>query len=534
MENRWREDGFWPDVLVGDYIAAQAARHAETLTVFYDLIGEPELVSNRERFEDAQLAVNALDAAGLCKGDVVAIQLTASRITASLYHACLSKGLVVLPIVTIYGEDEVAFILEQAQARIFFSHDRLRSADYLSNLKRYRRIETLEHVVVVGQSAPAHATLWHEFIAGERQQHKKGAAGAEIVPDDACLIVYTSGTTSKPKGVIHSHNTLLAEWTRPSFQIGGPHLCCFPMGHYTGFSFLMRPLVCGTASIFMDRWDAATAARLIAQYSVTDCGGTPYFLLTLLKSAQEHGINIRSLKNFPMGGTGITSEHIRMADQAGFTAGRVYGSTEHPTVTYTWNEMTFSDRATTDGKIEEGNEVRVVNRDLQDLDTGAEGEIVTRGPELFRGYVDSTLNTTAFLEGRWFRTGDLGRLDCNGCLTITGRIKDIIIRGGENISALEIEEYINGVNGVQEVAVVGLPDELLGEKVAAFVIANPNTKLSAQGVINALASKGIARQKIPVQITFVDDFPRTPSGKVKKDELRNVANDIRNTEIAKT
>lgn len=521
LADHWRREGWWRDVLVGEHMAEASGKHGDTYTVFCSGDAQ-ERVSNLERFADARATENALRAHGLKTGDVVAVQLTASRITASIYHACLNMGLVVLPIVTIYGQDEVYFILEQSGARLFFCHDVLRSTDYRERVPGYRKIKTLAGVVMVGGEACVGAMSWATFMDTSRRVSDVAPAVVERPgADDVCLIVYTSGTTSRPKGVLHTHNTLMAEWRRESFAIRGPHLCCFPMGHYTGFSFLMRPLVTGTSSVFMDRWDPDVAASLIEQYRITDCGGTPYFLITLLDAARKRNVDISSLESFPMGGTGITEEHIRMADRAGFVAGRVYGSTEHPTVTYTWSAMHFSQRGSTDGKIESGNEVKILDHHMNDLPLGCEGEVVTRGPELFVGYMDGALNRDAFVGDGWFRTGDLGRLDGNGCLTITGRIKDIIIRGGENISALEVEGYINEVAGVDEVAVVGMSDALLGEQVIAYVHTDEGASIDASTIMESLKRRGIAKQKIPVEVFFVKEFPRTPSGKIKKHELRD-------------
>lgn len=519
LSDQWRREGYWKDTPVSDYLTQGAARYPDAYTIFCSS-GTQERVSNEERMADAIATQQALQSLGVKRGDVVAVQLTASRATASIYHACLNLGAIVLPIVTIYGEEEVSFILEQSSARVLFTHSVLRSSNYLARIPRYRAIGTLARIVVLDDEVPDGAMTWKAFMTAASQPVGAPAADLESVHgDDTCLIVYTSGTTSRPKGVMHTHNTLMAEWSRESFGIQGPHLCCFPMGHYTGFSFLMRPLISGTSSIFMDRWDAELAARLIEQYRITDCGGTPYFLLTLLDAAHRADIDISSLENFPMGGTGITDEHVRLAAAAGFVAGRVYGSTEHPTVTYTWGVMDFGERGSTDGKVEDGNQVRIVDQAMNDLPDGMEGEILTRGPELFVGYLDRSVDSEAFVEGGWFRTGDLGSLR-NGCLTITGRMKDIIIRGGENISALEVEGYINEIPGIDEVAVIGAPDALLGEQVVAYVHATGDRHVDEASVIDSLHARGIAKQKIPIEVFFVKDFPRTPSGKIKKHELR--------------
>ena len=256
------------------------------------------------------------------------------------------------------------------------------------------------------------------------------------------MLLYTSGTTARPKGVQHSHNTIRSEWEIPFLPNDGPYLNPFPAGHIAGFNFMLRPIICGVPMVYLDRWDATVAAQLVERFRVTQSGGTPYFMHSLVDAAQRGGYDLSSIRAFSLGATGVTPELVRYADRFGWGAGRSYGLTEHSTVTRCDPGMPYEKRAYTDGQLQPGTEVRIVDPDGRDLGRGEQGEILTRGPELFMGYTDSRLDADCFVDDGWFRTGDLGHLDADGYLTITDRLKDIVIRGGENISSREVENVL--------------------------------------------------------------------------------------------
>jgi non-ribosomal peptide synthetase component E (peptide arylation enzyme) len=212
---------------------------------------------------------------------------------------------------------------------------------------------------------------------------------------------------------------------------------------------------------------------------------------------------------------------VKAADVLGFTSWRLYGMSEHTVVSNSDPGEAPEKRAYTDGKITARNQVRIVDDDGNDMPLGRQGEVCTLGPRLFVGYVDSSLDQACFLPGGWYKSGDIGRLDAEGYLTITDRKKDIIIRGGENISAKEIEDILGGMPGVIESAAVAMPDPVLTEKVCVFVMATPAAGISLESVSAYFRSLGITRQKIPERVILLEeDFPRTPSGKIKKADLR--------------
>jgi acyl-CoA synthetase (AMP-forming)/AMP-acid ligase II len=199
---------------------------------------------------------------------------------------------------------------------------------------------------------------------------------------------------------------------------------------------------------------------------------------------------------------------------------RCYGSSEHPTISSGTVDDPLAKRATTDGRVLGGSEVRLVDEYGDDVPEGAEGEIASRGGELFLGYTDTSLDRESFLPGRWYRTGDIGRLDGDGYLTITDRKKDIIIRGGENISSKEVEDVLTEHPSVLDAAAVGMPDERLGERVCAIVVLGEGAALDVEDVRAHFAAAGLARQKTPERIEIVAELPRTPAGKVQKFVLR--------------
>ncbi|HQR04408.1 MAG: AMP-binding protein [Proteobacteria bacterium] len=518
LQERWRSLGYYPDKTLSQALHEGVERYPDVESYYYSGDDENQLcrLSNRDIFQAGLGAASALRTLGIGPGDVVAVQLPTCHEAAILYQGIIHLGATVLPIVHMYGEAEVAFVLRQSRARMLVLPTRWRNTDYIPRYARFQSLPDLRHLVAVGPGVPSSCVDAKHLLATPAAEFVPHAAH----PDEIALLMYTSGTTSSPKGVQHTHNTLLWEWGRPAYNTQSLYLSCLPAGHYTGFSFMLRPSIYGAPTVFVDRWTPSFAARLIEKHRIGESGGTPIFLTTLLKAAQESGADLGSLKHFGMGGASITPSQVAEAAAAGFVAGRIYGSTEHPTVTWMTREDSPEKRGYTDGGVDEGNEVRIIDEQGNDLPVGSEGEIVTRGPELFVGYSDPALDLECFMPGGWFRTGDIGRLDRDNHLTITDRKKDIIIRGGENISSKEVEDVLADHPAVAEVAVVPMPDPVYGEKVCAYVVCRPGQALTLDEVKAHFLSAGVSKQKIPERLLLVEQFSRTPSGKVKKFELR--------------
>ena len=497
----------------------KAARDRPGTRLHFNLERGQMSTSTGELAAAGRRLARGLRALGLRSGDAFAVQLPTAPETAALYLAALEIGAVLVPIVHIYGPAEVGFILRQSRARFLAVPDRWRGIDFLERVEAIGALPDLERVIVLGERAAAGGiTLRNVEGLGSNAPALPPAAAPE--PDDVCLLLYTSGTTAAPKGVRHTHRTVGAEWLIPFIDGDGPYLTPFPAGHIAGFNFLLRPFVTGTEMVFMDRWDAPLAADLVQRHRVRLSGGTPFHLMGLLDAARQGGSDISSLASFSLGGTGVTHHHVELADRAGMAGSRAYGLTEHSTVSVGWRDMPFEQRAHTDGRLQPGSEVRIVDDAERDLPLGRDGDVLVRGPELSIGYTDAALNAQAFTADGWFRTGDIGRLDSAGCLSITDRKKDIVIRGGENISSQEVERVLATHPAVRDVAVVAMPDARYGEKVCAFVVPHHGWQLDLAHVQRHFAAAGVARQKTPESLFIVDDLPRTASGKVRKADLR--------------
>jgi acyl-CoA synthetase (AMP-forming)/AMP-acid ligase II len=295
----------------------------------------------------------------------------------------------------------------------------------------------------------------------------------------------------------------------------------FPAGHVAALMSLLRPLTSGGTTVMMDRWSARAAVELIEAHQVTVSAGTPFFLSTLLNEAQRSGRDISSLKGFLVGAATVPSSLVERADAAGIVSWRTYGSTEHPAISAGSPLDPADKRRGTDGRVAPGNEVRLIDESGADVGPGAEGEIMARGPKQFLGYQDAAVDSEAFVDATWFRTGDLARFDDDGYLVVTDRVKDIIIRGGENISAREVEEVLARHPGVHEVAVLAAPDDTWGEVVCAVVVAADAAGGPTLAELEAhAAASGLASHKAPARILLVAELPRTAAGKVRKRELR--------------
>jgi cyclohexanecarboxylate-CoA ligase len=277
----------------------------------------------------------------------------------------------------------------------------------------------------------------------------------------------------------------------------------------------------GTAVVFQDVWDAGRALDLIELEQCSfQVGATP-FLHAMTHHPGLADRDVTSLRVFGCGGADVSPQLVRQATQRlGCTVVRLYGSSEFPTVSGGVPSDPLDLRAETDGRIIGRAEVQVRSADGLVVSAGETGELHVRGPERFLGYQDRDASERAIDKDGWFRTGDLGTVDADGYLVIQGREKDIIIRGGENISCKEVEDLLLEHESVEDVAVVAMPDRVMVERVCAYVVPCGGNAPPAMDLVGFLQDANIARQKIPERFEFVSELPRTPSGKIKKFELR--------------
>ena len=503
---------------LADMLGRGATQHSNTPVVFHSSV-YPERLTISEIHARAAVAAANLHRLGIVAGDAVAVQLPNWPQTAVAYYAIAALGAVLIPIVSIYGPSEVGFILRQSGARALLLPARYRKIDAAADIPRLGATPSLEHVIVVGDEIPDRAIGWEELerpFAGYPEPSRRA--------DALAVVVYTSGTTADPKGVQHSHDSVLAELRYgPTPPIGVPgtiNLQPFPAGHTAGLAALFGPALHGYETILLDTFDAAACAELIERHRVTAMAGTPFMISAVLDAATANRNDISSLRHGVTGGAGVPPALIERADELGWRVGRCYGSTEQPSVTGSQSSEPLYKRAYTDGRVLGQNEMRIISLAGDPLPPGEEGEVACAGPEQFIAYTDPELNREAFTADGWFRTGDVGRIDAQGYLTITDRLKDIVIRGGENISSQEVENIVLGHPAVAEAAIVGMPDPRYGERVCAFVVLRDGATLDLEALRGHFAASGFARHKTPESLRIVPELPRTAAGKVKKAELR--------------
>lgn len=512
-------EGWWPDHSVGQRMADGLAAHKDL----------PFVIHSRTRpwngtfgavLDLARRTASGLIARGVRPGDVVTFQTPNWLEGAVTFYAAAFVGAVVAPIVHIYGSRETSYILDACRPSVHVSAARFGHQDFLANLDSMPEIPGMQ-LVVLDDAGPPGSIGFNRLLDADPIE-----SPVRVDPGTPALVGWTSGTTASPKGVVHSHQTVCAEIA----QLGAtsppterPSLMANPISHAIGMlGALLIPVDRGKPVHLVDQWDPGAVLDLIDSEDLSAGGGAPYFLTSLLDDPRCGPEHLERLHFQGMGGAPVPRAVMERATEIGLTIYSMYGSTEHPSIT----GCTFADplekRLSTDGRPLPGCDIKLVDPEGREVAPGEPGQILSRGPECFLGYTDASLTAKVFDVDGWYHTGDIGVLDPDGYLSITDRISDVIIRGGENISAAEVEEVLMTLAGVAEVAVVAAPDTRMGEHAAAFfrmVDGRPAPDLPE--LRHYLEVAGVARQKWPEELIAVDEFPRTSSGKVQKYVLRD-------------
>ncbi|HXZ61629.1 MAG TPA: AMP-binding protein [Acidimicrobiales bacterium] len=515
---RFAAEGWWPDHSVGQRMADGLAGHRDLPFVIHSRT-RPWNGTFGEVLDLARRAASGLVARGVRPGDVVTFQTPNWLEGAITFYAAAFVGAVVAPIVHIYGSRETSYILAECRPRVHVTAARYGHQDFLANLASTPEVPGMQLVVLDGPG-PAGSVDFKELLTAEPIE-----SPASVDPGTPALVGWTSGTTARPKGVVHSHHTVCAEIA----QLGAtsppterPSLIANPISHAIGMlGALLIPVDRGKPVHLVDQWEPGEVLDLISSENLSAGGGAPYFLTSLLDHPRCGAEHLERLHFQGMGGAPVPRAVMERATEIGLNIYSMYGSTEHPSITGCTHSDPLDKRLSTDGRPLPGCEIKLVDPAGREVERGEPGEILSRGPECFLGYTDASLTARVFDEDGWYHTGDIGVLDPEGYLSITDRISDVIIRGGENISAAEVEEVLMTLAGVAEVAVVAAPDARMGEHAAAFVrMGGGRPAPELPELRRHLEAAGVARQKWPEELLPVDDFPRTSSGKVQKYMLR--------------
>lgn len=496
---------------------ADAVRQVPSAAIVIHSEQRPARTTLAQIVDQGRFLARRLADRGIGPGDTVAVQLPgwAEWLVAAV--AVAHVGAILLPIVSIYGWGELDFIVRESRARLIITPDRWRGAVHADVLAACAEdVAGTPHLIVGAASGAAMA--WDDLVT---PCDVRPAAARRS--EDQAMLIYTSGSSGRPKGVRHTHGGLLAELATVAWSqrdVAEPVvLSPWPPGHIAGALTMLRFLVSGVPLVSMDRWAAAAATELIERERVTCMSCLPLHLAAILDVAEHEHRDISSLRHCPVGAAPVPAALIDRCEAMGLAVYHAYGSTEHPTISLGSPGDPLDKRLSTEGRLCPGVELRIVDDHRCDAPPGMSGEIAVRGPEQFAGYLDPALDGAAHLDGGWFLTGDLGRLDDDGFLVIVDRKKDIVIRGGENISSREVEELLMDVPGISAAAVIGAPHAVLGEIVSACVEISGGS-VTIEDIARYFARRGVAVQKVPEALTIYRQLPRNAVGKIDKVALK--------------
>jgi len=520
-----KANGIWPDRVVTDYFDRWVAEKPDATAViaFREQDATTTRYTWRELARAAAAIARSLSALGVAKGDVVSFQLPNWWQFVAIHLACVRIGAVSNPLMPIYRHRELSFMVAHAESKVLIAPARFRGFDHGAlALALKRELPTLRHVFLVG--GEGECSFEDSLLAGT--QGGTIEPRAKCGPNDIVQLLYTSGTTGEPKGAMHTSNTLIG--TTLTFagrmQLGAADVIFMPspLAHQIGFEYgLLVSALLGAPLLLMDVWNPARAVELMETHGATYMFAATPFLADLAGFPNVEARALDAFRLFVASGAPIPPVLVRLAQErlrANIVAG--WGMTECGIVTTT--SLSGHKVHESDGFPLPGEEVRIVDEQGTEVLRQQEGTLKVRGAALFVGYLKRPHLYDVDAEG-WFDTGDIARMDLEGYIRICGRKKDIIIRGGENIPVVQVESATYKMPQVAEVAIVAMPDLRLGERACAFVVLRPGARLTMKDMRAFLEDEGIAKQFWPERIEILDQMPRTPTGKIQKFALREIA-----------
>lgn len=518
----YRQQGLWGDASLADYWQ-QTARAMPDKIAVVDNHGASYTYSALDHA--ASCLVNWMLAKGIESGDRIAFQLPGWCEFTVIYLACLKIGAVSVPLLPSWREAELVWVLNKCQAKMFFAptlFKQTRPVDLILPLQN--QLPQLQQIVGVDKLAPATSSLSLSQIIADNTPL---TTAITTHGDELAAVLFTSGTEGLPKGVMLTHNNILASerayCARLNLTWQDVFMMPAPLGHATGFLHgVTAPFLIGARSVLLDIFTPDACLALLEQQRCTCMLGATPFVYDLLNLLEKQPADLSALRFFLCGGTTIPKKVARECQQRGIKLLSVYGSTESSPHAVVNLDDPLSRFMHTDGYAAAGVEIKVVDDARKTLPPGCEGEEASRGPNVFMGYFDEPeLTARALDEEGWYYSGDLCRMDEAGYIKITGRKKDIIVRGGENISSREVEDILLQHPKIHDACVVAMPDERLGERSCAYVVLKaPHHSLSLEEVVAFFSRKRVAKYKYPEHIVVIEKLPRTASGKIQKFLLR--------------
>jgi cyclohexanecarboxylate-CoA ligase len=517
--------GHWRNQTINNFLAQalQTCPEKEAVIAYRSGRAQAERLSYHELDARVDRIASALSAVGVGQSDVVSFQLPNWWEFIAIALACARVGAVANPIMPIFRQRELKFMLDFGESKVFIVPKEYKGFDF--EVMARELLPQLAHaprLVVVDGAGP---DSFEKFLA-DADSIKQSAP--TLAPNDVLLLMYTSGTTGEPKGVMHTSNTLFANLhafietyglTQKDVILGAS-----PMAHLTGFGYLaMIPLILNATTVLQDIWEPRQALELIRDENITFSMASSPFVADLCAAAEAGGPVSPQFANFCCAGAPIPPILIERARKIlGLAVSSAWGMTECGAVTITEPNRTDQKSGSTDGRPVPGIEIKVTGVDGGILPTGETGKLFARGSSMFAGYLKRPHLNATDADG-WFDTGDLAFLDAEGYVRINGRSKDLIIRGGENIPVVEIENLLYKHPAVAMVAIVGYPDARLGEKACAFVTVKSGHSFTLEEMSRYLSEHQVTRQYHPERLELMEDLPKTPSGKLQKFKLRDNA-----------
>ncbi|CTU62727.1 medium-chain fatty-acid--CoA ligase [Escherichia coli] len=529
----YRQQGLWGDASLADYWQ-QTARAMPDKIAVVDNHGASYTYSALDHA--ASCLANWMLAKGIESGDRIAFQLPGWCEFTVIYLACLKIGAVSVPLLPSWREAELVWVLNKCQAKMFFAptlFKQTRPVDLILPLQN--QLPQLQQIVGVDKLAPATSSLSLSQIIADNTSL---TTAITTHGDELAAVLFTSGTEGLPKGVMLTHNNILASerayCVRLNLTWQDVFMMPAPLGHATGFLHgVTAPFLIGARSVLLDIFTPDACLALLEQQRCTCMLGATPFVYDLLNVLEKQPADLSALRFFLCGGSTIPKKVARECQQLGIKLLSVYGSTESSPHAVVNLDDPLSRFMHTDGYAAAGVEIKVVDDARKTLPPGCEGEEASRGPNVFMGYFDEPeLTARALDEEGWYYSGDLCRMDEAGYIKITGRKKDIIVRGGENISSREVEDILLQHPKIHDACVVAMPDERLGERSCAYVVLKaPHHSLSLEEVVAFFSRKRVAKYKYPEHIVVIEKLPRTASGKIqkcllRKDIMRRLTQDV--------